>query len=1065
MCSTTNMRKLLFFLLNVLFVTVVQGQELNVQGKIISTENGGQSISDVEIIVKGTNVRVYSKNDGTYELSIEMSSFADIFYHRNDPNSPVLIFSKEGYRTMEIPVKGRTYIDLVMQPSDPLLESIIKTGSAIGQAQQLLCYSVGEVQEEQITQTHTSDVGVGLQGKIPGLRVNLANTQPGQGVFFQLRSANSIANGQQPLVMLDGIYLNGSSLADINLENVERIELLKGAAGASYFGSRAANGVIQIFTKRGKGLNEVGTKVIYRGEYGYTEEVGRYDINQFTNREILNSEGPQPVLGNATEENVFDTPLPNFQDYQSDFLFQRGDFYANNLTIVNRSATTNFLASFQHLKDEGVFQTSDGFTRNNVQLNLDHQVSNKFDLQFTSMYTNSKQDLLANFSNGPNSFLATTLFFTPMFDLGAANEEDGSEFDWDIDNTGANITNPLYDRNNSSQTVDRNRLIGGIGANYLVNDWLTLSYFAALDRSENNFEHFVNKGFLSTNVPAQFSRLATADPGISNGGGIQLTNRINNLFISRTDAAIKNKFGNFNTALRLSFLYEDQTEKYKESFGENLVVNDIQSLDNAQDNIRIASDQQDFVAYSGFLIADIDYKNKYIFSGLFRREGTSLFGSDAQWSNYYRVSAAYRVSEDLKIKGIQELKLRASMGTAGIRPTFEQRFETFQLINGNLSKNTLGNDALLPATAMETELGVDMQFLKHFRVEFNYSNTETTDQILLVRQTAAAGFLGQWQNAGTLESTVYDGRLSIDLAQMFKMKNKGFNWSVTGVVDRIEQTVKSLDVPSYATGPGIQQTDLFLIEEGKSFGTMIGEVFATSLDQLQGMEGVDPGEFSINSAGYVVHNDVLGTANEVPYKLVDANGNAIIQEIGNVNPDFRMGIIHELEYKRLKLYTLFDWKKGGDVYNLTKQWLFRDQRHAEVSEFNDVPASFYGNEGLYNNLRANNHFVEDGSYFMLREAALSYTFRSNQLSGLFGNLMESLELALIGKNLFTQTDYSGLHPDVTSVPRDENTLSNRFPGAPGSNLRTPNGDPNIFVVDAFNYPLRKSYTFSLQVTF
>ena len=405
------MRQLFSICICILFGTIVYAQELNVKGLIISTEDGGQPISDVEVRVKGTDARVYTKNNGDYDLTIEMSSYADIFYHRNNPSSPVLIFSKKGYRTMEIPVKGRTVIDLVMQPEDRLMESIIKTGSAIGQSQQLLCYSVGAVPEEAITATHTTDVGVSLQGKVPGLRVNQINGQPGQGVFFQLRSANSISNGQQPLILLDGIYLNGSSLADINLENVEKVEVLKGAAGASLFGSRAANGVIQIFTKRGKSLDEVTTKVLYRGEYGYTQEVNRYDVNEFTNREILSADGPQPVLGNPSEDNIHNTSLPNLQDYQSDFLFQNGAFSSNNLTILNKSGSTNFLASFQRLEDEGVIQTSDGYTRNSFQLNLDHRVSNKFDIRVNGMYTDSEQDFLATYSNGPNSFLANTLFF------------------------------------------------------------------------------------------------------------------------------------------------------------------------------------------------------------------------------------------------------------------------------------------------------------------------------------------------------------------------------------------------------------------------------------------------------------------------------------------------------------------------------------------------------------------------------------------------------------------------------------------------------------------------------
>ena len=162
---------------------------------------------------------------------------------------------------------------------------------------------------------------------------------------------------------------------------------------------------------------------------------------------------------------------------------------------------------------------------------------------------------------------------------------------------------------------------------------------------------------------------------------------------------------------------------------------------------------------------------------------------------------------------------------------------------------------------------------------------------------------------------------------------------------------------------------------------------------------------------------------------------------------------------------MFDWKKGGDVYNLSKQWLYRDQRHQDVSSYPEVPAGFFGAEGLYNDLVVNNHFVEDGSFFMLREASLSYNLREHQLKRVFRGTVSSIRFSLIGRNLFTITDYSGFHPDVTSIPMDENTLTNRVPGARGSDIRTPNGDPSLFAVDVFNYPVRRAYTFSLQVTF
>ena len=198
------------------------------------------------------------------------------------------------------------------------------------------------------------------------------------------------------------------------------------------------------------------------------------------------------------------------------------------------------------------------------------------------------------------------------------------------------------------------------------------------------------------------------------------------------------------------------------------------------------------------------------------------------------------------------------------------------------------------------------------------------------------------------------------------------------------------------------------------------------LDQLTGQEGINPGDYTINPAGYVVRTDQLGTTEALPYKMVDAEGNPIVQTIGDINPDFRMGFANMFEYKGLTLYALFDWKKGGDVYNMAKHWLYRDYRHADVSAHPEVSANFFGSNGLYNVLVPNNHFVEDGSFFMLREASLAYEFDAGQLQNLAKGFIKGLRLSLIGRNLFTSTKYSGFHPDVTSVPRDENSLTNRL---------------------------------------
>lgn len=1036
----------------------LSAQELLVRGTVTAAGTG-EPLGEVTVTAKGTDNKTLTGKDGSFEISVQQG-----FYTPVPP--PVLIFSTTGYETLELEVLGQSKVEVSLQAGPSKLSDNIITGTAAGQAKVAMSYSTGMADEEMISLAAPPYLAGSLQGKVAGLRASPVGGQPGQDAYLQLRSAASLANGQHPLFIIDGIYMNGGDpLVDINPDDIEKIEVLRGAAAASFYGSQGANGVIQVFTRRGRGLKVGDTRVTYRGEAGYSDVPDACPINTATNREVLDSDGPQPVLGSPTASEEYGAPLPNLQDYQNDILFRKGAYQSNYLSVQGRAESTNFMVSAHRLQDEGAIQGFEGYTRHSFRANLEHQLSNRFSLQMSSMYTSSRQELLEPTSNGAGSFLANTLLLTPIFDLDAGNEEDDTDYDWDIDNTGMDITNPLYWRENSRQMLYRRRLMGSVGASYRPKEWLKLSYAASLNRSSQDYEHFVKKGFLSTTAPGLFGEQVTAGIEGSNGGGILQSQRVDSYFTSMADATLQKTFSGFNMALRGGFLYEDFTREYAEGRGESLAFEGVRSLDNAQANVKASSLMEEAVAYSSFLVGDADYKKKYIFSGLFRREESSLFGPEERWHNYYRVAGAYRLTEDIKMKFFQELKLRAAMGTAGNRPAFGQRFESFELINGVVAKNTLGNDFLRPSRSTEMEVGIDATFLKGFTLEFNYVKSNTEDLILLMPLSGASSFTGQWQNAGTVEATIYEGALHTDFARLFKVKSKDFRWGLTTTINRMEQTVTQLGLPAYTSGPGLEHSSLFRVEKGLAPGTMVGEVFATDLTQLAEQADIDPNEYTLNDLGYVVRKDQLGTPEERPYRLMDEEGNPVIATIGDINPDFRVGFANILAYKGLKLYTLFDWKKGGSVYNLTRQYMYGAGRHGELSSYPGVAAGFFEGEGLYDEGRPNNHFVEDGSFFMLREASLSYTLQSKQLENFLGGFVESIQFSLIGRNLFTKTNYTGFHPDVAAVPAQEYKRSGRFAGQPGSDVRTPGGDPALFLLDAFNYPLRRSFSFSLGVTF
>ena len=223
----------------------------------------------------------------------------------------------------------------------------------------------------------------------------------------------------------------------------------------------------------------------------------------------------------------------------------------------------------------------------------------------------------------------------------------------------------------------RNRFLGNVSLDYQILPWLKLNGAYSVDFENNAYEDYIPKGYLSASPDGQAQNIGFIQRSTFNG-------RAQNI---RFNSLISKSFGpedDFNLNLRLSYLHERYINEFNNAEGYNLAVSDIRSLDNISDRPSVSSATQEILTDSYFAVADFDYQKKYIFSGVVRREGSSLFGPDTRWANYFRTSLAYRLTEDIDIPGIQELKFRGSYGTAGIRPTYEMRFETFALQNGSI---------------------------------------------------------------------------------------------------------------------------------------------------------------------------------------------------------------------------------------------------------------------------------------------------------------------------------------------------------------------------------------------
>jgi hypothetical protein len=403
-------------------------------------------------------------------------------------------------------------------------------------------------------------------------------------------------------------------------------------------------------------------------------------------------------------------------------------------------------------------------------------------------------------------------------------------------------------------------------------------------------------------------------------------------------------------------------------------------------------------------------------------------------------------------EAITEFKLRAALGTSGGRPGFSDRFETWSVSGaGNVSKATLGNKELKPEFSKELEIGADIILNNRYSLQITHAGSTTTDQLLQIPLPGLYGYSTQWQNAGTVKNDTWEATIEASLVQ-----TPTTTWTLGLVGDRTRSKITEFDRGCYRTG-----SSTFYYCAGVEFGTMYGYNFITSPSQLPA--GANAADFQLNDDGVLVAvgagnsytdgltKDLWGTRITsggssydwgMPVLENDSTGSQALLPIGDGNPDFNLGLSSNLTWRRFNLYTLIDGKFGGDVYNNTHQWAYRDYTHADYdqtgkSEETKKPVSYY--QKLYNTNSTVSWFVEDGSYIKLRQVALQYAFDRQQLQKVFGGLgIERLTLGLVGRNLITISDYSGFDPEVGSVEQP---------------------------YDGFSYPHYRTYTLKFDVEF
>ncbi|HEY4131322.1 MAG TPA: SusC/RagA family TonB-linked outer membrane protein [Gemmatimonadaceae bacterium] len=1019
---------------------MARAQSAVITGKV--TTEQGTAVAGANVFIKELGVGTTTNQAGSFSLSIAQT--------KTPPQRVVITARFIGFVPLDHPLTltSGAHVENFTLKSDPFhLDQVVVTGVADSTSARNLTFSIAQITDQQIKDVPAANPIEALAGKVAGAKIETGVGNPGGTPAIRLRGSTSLqVGGSQPMVIIDGVIQgsaggnNGFTIADIDAQDIESIEILKGAAGASFYGSNAANGVINITTKRGRGLTENHVTVTARTEYGQSD-IGHWIDLAHASRDQFNSDGTIQLASNGNpvvntsgfDDTPFPTSGPNrFRNQLQEWLGNNG-YYNNNVQVGLRRGNTNFNTSYSSDHNGGVLPFRKGQFKQNARLNVDQGISDKLDMSASMTYGIQHNDYLPNSTTGwfalmqapqmldlahPNPTVDSTTLYFPLLPKWASPSARGD---------------PLYQLANEGLDYRRERIIGSLAGHYRPTNWFRVDANYGTDRLNATTQTYDPRGYLSSSgVPGNGSLTQAAGNNVATNSQIRGT-------------ATK-LWKDLLSTSSLAYQLESEVDNNNQAQGTKLVVNevpDLAALDPSQ--LTVQSAHQVLRTTDYMFSQSLALKDRYIVDGLYRRDGSSLFGPNSRWSDFYRVSGAYRLSEDFHIPGVQDLKLHAARGTAGLRPGYNYQYETYTISNGTFSKNTLGNKNLRPAILTENEYGINAQILDRFNAELTYADRTTKDAFLQVPLSLAAsgGFNSQWQNAATIGSKTLEGSL-----QTRVLDRKDFSYDLTFTADHTTQQILTMNhAPFRVAADNAQGQNAFWYQAGKPLGVIYGNQFVRSFAQLKdnpANASAVESDYVVNPLGYLVKKSLRGTINEQPILYVDKAGNSNFI-IGDVNPKLNYGISNDFKIRAFAVHALFDGQAGGKIYNFSKQWMFQDLRSGDMDQSGKaqdqkVAESFY-TLGLYNNLVADDYFVEDGSYLKLRELSVAYNIPERLLPKIGLGRASGVKIAFIGRNLYTWTKYSGFDPDVTS----------------GSDFN--------YRIDGFKYPAFRTFTGQFEISF
>ncbi len=985
--------------------------QVRISGKVTGPDGAG--IPSISIVIRGTTFGASTDANGMYSINTTglKKGTHDIVFTG--------VGFKETVQTLNIGAESNYTVDAQLASDDPLaMGEVVVTGTTAGTTRKQLGSFISTVRADQLDKGATSNVLAALQGKTPGAQITQNSGDPGGGISVRLRGISSINSSSEPLYIVDGVIVNNATtrvtntssnydgqnfvgaigqnrLADINPADIERVEVLNGAAAAAIYGSRANAGVVQIFTKRGSSGAPV---VSFSSNLLISQLRHSVPVNQSPTKFGGPTDGPgaqtqdilTPALTNKTDVTRYD---------YNDYIFQTAIGTDNNVSVAGGKDKTKYYASGSYYKNEGIIKNTD-FRRYSFRINLDQAIGSKVNfnigLNFINSFSNEKPD--------GNSF------FSPMNGINIIGNFHNI---WQRD-AGGNLqavgergrVNPVSIIEDIKQHEETNRVIANMGFKTRFFKGFTLDYTLGIDEYSQRgetyippFTYNVSDGFYGGGASLDPTRNGYASAASYNF--FQVNNDLN--------ATYRVNIGdNWVSASQAGYSLQYEKSTYLMAQGRGLAPL-IQTVNGASTLLPSTDQRGEQSVSGGYFQQNFGYKSLVYLTGAVRLDGSSVFGENERRQKYFKASGSYVISEhDFWDKSSISnwwnfAKLRIAYGQSG-NLTGIGPYDRFVSYSSNsfvsrsalTSQTRLVESAISPERQEEIEFGTDLGFFKNrLSVVLNIYSKKVRDLLIPRFIAPTTGFSEFLENIGSLKNKGFELMLT-----GVPVRTKNVTWTVTGVFNHNRNKV--VDIGQGLILLSTNSGSPVAIIEGQPIGVFYGAFFATENGNLvknasgfpQGERGIQTGPLS-----YTVTRD--------PSTGIPVQSNPLIRKvIGDPNPDYTASLTNEVTWKRLSFRMQLDAVQGVDVFNA--DWRTRQ------GVGNGIEAQ-KEQEGIYPRGYINSFYasieqwrIDDGSFVKLRELSLSYDL------GSFKGLRD-IKLALAGRNLKSWDKYKGYDPEVNAA--------------------------------------------------